>query len=68
MKERIIYERECGGCGTIDRTQAKIGFLGIIKKPKFPEGWQEGFDVNLCPTCLKNFHNRFLKEAGKPNK
>ena len=61
MKERVIYERECGGCGTIHRTQARIGILGIIKKPKFPADWEEGFDVNLCPTCLDKFRTQILK-------
>jgi len=66
MTERVIVERRCDRCPVMVLNDAKTGFLGTIKKPKYPDGWEKTFDgKDLCPNCVHDFKTDFMKPINR---
>ena len=69
MTERIIFERKCDRCPNQVKTDAKKGFLGMIKRPKYPDGWEKIFDgKDLCSNCVHDFKTQFMKPVDRTTK
>jgi len=61
MTEKITKKYECDRCPNIFEKKVEPGFLGIVKNPKAPKGWDKRNEVQLCPSCVTKHDNGYKK-------
>ena len=54
MSEEIFKIYRCEACTDKREIEVKPGFLGTIRNPKPPQGWDTRNNVQMCTSCIQD--------------